>query len=78
MGSGVVFFFLNKESYMIRFRFYNNSWGSLKNRFEAGKTGYGQTIDIAQERDCGSMDQVVVMSGMKKLENSLECKVSKM
>ena len=62
---------------MIRFRFYNNSWLNLKNRFEAGKIGYGQTIEIAQERDYGSMDQAVVMSGVKKLETSLESKVSK-
>lgn len=53
----VFVFFLNKESYMVRFRFYNNSWWSLKNRFEAGKIGYGQTIEIAQERDYGSMDR---------------------
>lgn len=75
----VFFFFLIKKAIWSDLDFITIFfWGSLKNRFEAGKTGYGQTIDIAQERDCGSMDQVVVMSRMKKLENSLECKVSKM
>ena len=49
----------------------------MKNRLEAGKTGYGQTIETVQEKDYGSMDQVVVMSGTENLENSLECRVSR-
>lgn len=45
-----------KKADMIRFTFYNLILdGSMKNRLEAGKIGYGQTIEISQESDYGGL-----------------------
>lgn len=50
----------------------------MKNRLEAGKTGCGQTSEIAQERDDGGMGWVAELSGMDKLLKSLGCRVSRL
>lgn len=49
----------------------------MKNRWEAGKTGCGQTTDTAQERDYGGMDWKVEMSGMNELDKNLGYEMGK-
>lgn len=45
-----------KKADMIRFTFYFLILArSMKNRLEAGKIGYGQTIEISQESDYGAL-----------------------